>query len=264
MSPKVVYLITGANRGIGFGLTAVLAARPNTIVFAGARDPAAQSLKDLAANLYPNVHAVKLTSGDKADNEAAIAQIQKTAGQLDVIIANADQYSYNAFVLRISNYYGPLATTPISEFHDHYSVNTVGPVVLFQAAHALLLASPTHTPIFAMISGSAGSIGGYFPLHAAAYGASKAAANFLVKVLDDEHPSLVALAIHPGWVATDMGNMGAVASGMPQAPVTVEDSVAGILSRVDGATKEKSSGRFWNFAITEGNAWDLQTDEVPW
>ncbi|KAJ6545466.1 hypothetical protein B0H19DRAFT_1308046 [Mycena capillaripes] len=253
MSPKVVYLITGANRGIGFSLTAVLAARSNTIVFAGARDPTAQSLKDLAAK-YPNVHAVKLTSGDKADNEAAIAQIQKTAGQLDVIIANAG----------ISNYYGPLATTPISEFHDHYSVNTVGPVVLFQAAHALLLASPTHTPIFAIISSVAGSIGGYYPLHAAAYGASKAAANFLVKVLDDEHPSLVALAIHPGWVATDMGNMGAVASGMPQAPVKVEDSVAGILSRVDGATKEKSSGRFWNFGVTEGNAWDLQTDEVPW
>ncbi|KAJ6545469.1 hypothetical protein B0H19DRAFT_1075776 [Mycena capillaripes] len=253
MSPKVVYLITGANRGIGFGLTAVLAARPNTIVFAGARDPAAQSLKDLAAK-YPNVHAVKLTSGDKADNEAAIAQIQKTTGQLDVIIANAG----------ISNYYGPLATTPISEFHDHYSVNTVGPVVLFQAAHALLLTSPTHAPVFAIISSSAGSIGGYFPLHAAAYGASKAAANFLVKVLDDENPSLVALAIHPGWVATDMGNMGAVANGMPQAPVRVEDSVAGILSRVDGATREKSSGRFWNFAITEGNAWDLQTDEVAW
>lgn len=80
--------VTGANRGIGFGLTAVLAARPNTIVFAGTRDPAAQSLKDLAAK-YPNVHAVKLTSGDKTDNEAAVAEIQKTTGQLDVIIANA-------------------------------------------------------------------------------------------------------------------------------------------------------------------------------
>ncbi|KAJ7331528.1 hypothetical protein DFH08DRAFT_708419, partial [Mycena albidolilacea] len=164
----------------------------------------------------------------------------------------------------ISNYYGPLATTPISEFHDHYSVNTVGPIVLFQAAHALLLASATHAPIFTVISSVAGSIGGYYPLHAAAYGASKAAANFLVKVLDDEHPFLIALAIHPGWVATDMGNMGAVASGMPHAPVGVEDSAAGILSRVDGATREKSSGRFWNFGITEGNPWDIQTDEVPW
>jgi len=252
-SDKIVYLISGANRGIGHNLATVLAARPNTIVFAGARNPAAQSLKDLAAK-HPNVHAVKLTSGDKADNEAAIAEIQKTAGQLDVIIANAG----------IANYYGPLATTPLSEFRDHWEVNTLGPVVLFQAAHTLLLASPTGAPIFAIISSAVGSIGAFFPIGAAAYGSSKAAVNYLVKVLDSEHKPLVALAIHPGWVATEMGNTGATANGMPQAPVSVDDSVKGILSRVDGATKEKSSGRFWNFKATEGNSWDINSDEVTW
>ncbi|KAJ6490026.1 hypothetical protein C8R45DRAFT_826601, partial [Mycena sanguinolenta] len=91
------------------------------------------------------------------------------------------------------------------------------------------------------------------------------AANFLVKVLDAENPALIAMAIHPGWVATEMGNMGAVANGLPQAPVTVEDSVVGILTRIDGATKENSSGRFWNFkAIKDGMAWDLATEEVHW
>ena len=60
-------------------------------MFAGARDPAAQSLKELSAQ-YPNVHAVKLTSGDKADNEAAVKFIEEKAGQLDVIIANAGKY----------------------------------------------------------------------------------------------------------------------------------------------------------------------------
>jgi norsolorinic acid ketoreductase len=61
------------------------------MVFAGARDPTVQSLTDLSAK-YPNVHAVKLTSGDEADNAAAIAEIQRIAGRLDVIIANAGQY----------------------------------------------------------------------------------------------------------------------------------------------------------------------------
>lgn len=51
---------------------------------------------------------------------------------------------------------------------------------------------------------------------------------------------------------------------MPAAPVTVEDSVKGILSRIDGATREKSSGKFWNFAVTAGNPWDKQTDELIW
>jgi len=254
MSSKTVYLISGANRGIGYGLAATLAERPNTVVFAGARDPATQALKDLSAK-HSNVHPVKLTSADQSDNEAAIAEIERTAGQLDVIIANAG----------ISKHYGPLATTAISEFQEHFAVNTLGPVVLFQAAQKLLLASPTGAPVFALISSGAGSISRYMNLSAGAYGASKAAANFLVKVLDTENPTLVAMAISPGWVATDMGNEGAVANGLPAAPVTLEDSVAGILSRIDGATKEKSSGKFWNFKAThDGNPWDIATEEVPW
>ncbi|KAJ7466166.1 aflatoxin biosynthesis ketoreductase-like protein nor-1 [Mycena galericulata] len=253
MSGKTVYLISGANRGIGYGLAAVLAARPNTIVFAGARDPTAQSLKDLAAK-NSNVYVVKLTSGDEADNQAAVAEIKKTVGQLDVVIANAG----------ISKYYGQLATTPLSEFREHWEVNALGTIVLFQAVHTLLLASPSGAPVFALISTGAASMGAYYPLPASAYGSSKAASNFLVKVLDAEHKPLVALAIHPGWVATDMGNVGAVANGLPEAPVSVDDSVAGILSRIDGATKEKSSGRFWNFKALKGNPWDIDSDEIPW
>ncbi|KAJ7644598.1 hypothetical protein FB45DRAFT_1116199 [Roridomyces roridus] len=251
---KSVNKVTGANRGIGLGLVAALASRPNTIVFAGARDPAAQSLKDLSAK-HLNVHGVKLTLGDKADNEAAVAKIQRIAGQLDVIIANAG----------ISNYYGPLAETPVSEFKDHWEINTLGNVILFQAAHRLLLASPSKAPRFAMISSCAASIGSYFPIGVAAYGSSKAALNFLVKVIDHEHPALISLAIHPGWVQTEMGNQGAVANGMAEAPETVEDSVNGILARVDQAKTKELSGRFWNFKVShEGKPWNIATDEIAW
>ena len=80
--------VTGANRGIGYGLAEALAKLPNTVVFAGTRNLEAASLKELAMR-YPNVHAVKVTSASPDDNKAAIAEIEKTAGQLDVIIANA-------------------------------------------------------------------------------------------------------------------------------------------------------------------------------
>lgn len=63
---------------------------------------------------------------------------------------------------------------------------------------------------------------------------------------------------------SNQGSRGAHSAGMSDAPVTVAESVAGILSHIDGATREKTSGRFWNFAITEGHPWDLQTAEVPW
>ncbi|KAJ7626956.1 hypothetical protein FB45DRAFT_795196 [Roridomyces roridus] len=254
MSGKTVYLITGANRGIGYGLAKTIAARPNTIVFAGARDPTAQSLTDLAAT-HPNVHPVKLIAADKESNDAAIAEIQKTAGQLDVVIANAG----------IANHFGPVGTTPVSQFKDHWEVNTLGVIVLFQSAQELLLASPTGAPIFALISTGAASMGQFYNAAMSAYGSSKAAANFIVKALDAENPKLVSLAIHPGWVATDMGNGGAKAFGMEQAPVTVEDSINGVLSRIDGATKEKSSGKFFNFARSSaGNMWDIDTDEISW
>ncbi|KAJ7796889.1 hypothetical protein B0H14DRAFT_3549604 [Mycena olivaceomarginata] len=215
--------VSGANRGIGYGLAAALATRPNTIVFA-----------NLVAK-HPNVHPIKLTSGDEVDNAAAAVEIQKIAGHIDVLIANAG----------ISKYYGSLTTTPLSEFRDHWEVNSLGLVVLFQAVHKLLFASPTGAPKLAYISSVLGSIGGYIDLAATAYSASKAAANYLVKVLDVENPSLITLAISPGWVATEMGNLGAVSSGMPQAPET--------------------SGRFWNFKIeTEGKPWNVATDEIPW
>ena len=243
---------------------------------------------------------MKLNSGNKEDNEAACKYIEEKAGQLDVIIANAGKYSFffllwtginnnnNNIGIGISKYYGPLATTPISEFEDHWKVNAMGPVVLFQATHKLLLASPTKAPTFVVISTGAASISAYIPMASSAYGSSKTAVNFLVKVLDDEHAKdgLIAFAISPGLVATDMvspsfiarfsiflslthtsreqGNKGANTLGLAQAPVSLEDSVNGILSRIDGATREKSSGKFWNYKATRGNPWDIDSEEVPW
>jgi len=256
MISQTVYLITGANRGIGFGLTEVLAKRPETVVFAGVRDPAsATALKDLSKK-YPNVHILKLTSGSVEDNQDAAKEIERISGQLDIVIANAG----------IANHQGPAATTPISQFTDHFNVNTLGPVVLFQAVKDLLLKSPSGAPQFTVISSALGSIGLMFPFGSSAYGMSKAAANFWIKLLHVEHAAegIVTMAIHPGWVATDMGNSGATAMGMKEAPVDISQSVAGVLSHVDNATRAEKSGKFWNFAKSSGNVWDIDTPEVPW
>ncbi|KAJ7614917.1 NAD(P)-binding protein [Roridomyces roridus] len=248
MSGKTVYLITGTNRGIGYALVAKLAERPNAIVFAGAREPTAKSLTDLAAK-FPNVHPVKLVVSDKASNETAIAEITKTAGQLDVVISSAG----------ISKQFGPIATSNPDDFLEHYQINTLGLIILWQAAHKLLLASSK--PQLVYISSIGGSLGAYMNLQAPAYMGSKAAGNFIVKTLDAENPTLTVYALHPGWVQTDMGNAGAEANGMPHAPNTVEESVTGILNRVDSATKEETSGKFLNFETIPGPP---KTDEIAW
>ncbi|KAJ7635093.1 hypothetical protein FB45DRAFT_480702 [Roridomyces roridus] len=254
MTDKTVYLVTGANRGIGLGLVTALAVRPNAIIFAGARDPNAPSLKDLASK-HPNVHPVRLSLGNEEENRAAIAEIKRSVGQLDVVIANAG----------IGNYFGPLATTPLSEFKNHWETNTLGNAILFQTCHELLLASPSGAPRFVLISSLGGSIAGHVNVQAAAYGSSKAAANFLVKVMHAEHPTLVSLAIHPGVVPTEMGNRSVESLGLHEAPETMEDSVAGVLARVDRVTTRELSGRFWNFRVSEeGMPWSVATDEIPW
>ncbi|KAJ7648070.1 hypothetical protein FB45DRAFT_705773, partial [Roridomyces roridus] len=244
MSTKLVYLVTGSNRGIGYGLVSKLAERPNAVIFAGARDPSVQSLRDLAEK-YSNVHPIKFVVNDKANNEAAVADIKKTAGQLDVVVANA----------AVVESFVPVAKAPIESYQEHLEINMLGTIVLFQAAQELLLASPTGAPIFAYISTDLASLSNFGGPSISIYGASKIAGNFIIKALDAENPSLIAMAISPGWCATDMGNSalqiptysGPQTAGMEEAPMKVEDIVEGVLSRVDGATKEKSSGRFWNF-----------------
>jgi NAD(P)-dependent dehydrogenase (short-subunit alcohol dehydrogenase family) len=72
------------------GLVKALALREDAIVFAGARNPkAADELQAFASTHSEKVHIVQLVSSDKPGNEAAIAEIQRKIGRLDVVIANA-------------------------------------------------------------------------------------------------------------------------------------------------------------------------------
>lgn len=120
--------------------------------------------------MYPNaVHIVKLTSGSAKDNKAAVAEIERKSGRLYIMIANAGKdlistLFYPILVLidklkGISEYSSSIDTAPIAEFTSNFNVNTIGPVVLFQAVHSLLLKSPTvGAPQFNVISSIAGSI----------------------------------------------------------------------------------------------------------
>jgi NADP-dependent 3-hydroxy acid dehydrogenase YdfG len=108
MSPTV-YLVSGANRGIGtppsvyhaavvidamnltgLGLTKALVVRKDVVVFAGARQPdAAEELQALAKDHPGQLHVLKLTSADEVNNREAIDKIKKVVGRLDVVVANA-------------------------------------------------------------------------------------------------------------------------------------------------------------------------------
>ena len=245
MSGKT-YLITGANRGIGKGIVSELLLRSETTVIAAVRNPqddTSKALDRLPKSENSRLILIKIDSGSETDAQAAAETIQKDLGitRLDVLIANAG----------ISKYYGPAATTPALEVKEHFTVNALGPLLLFQAFWPLLQHSPE--PKFVAVSTGAASLTdmGTLPLPVAAYGSSKAALNYIVRKIHFENESLVAFVISPGWVQTEMGNGGAKAVGMEKAPVTLEQSVHGILQKVDGATRQGSGGSFLSFDDTQ-------------
>lgn len=81
--------VTGANRGIGLALTSTLARRPGTLVFATARQPAkADDLNALAKELG-NVEVVQYEGPDAEQTKALADVIEKKAGKVDVVFANA-------------------------------------------------------------------------------------------------------------------------------------------------------------------------------
>ncbi|EJU05862.1 NADP-binding protein [Dacryopinax primogenitus] len=230
MSPTV-YLVSGANRGIGLGLVTSLVARPDVVVFAGCRNPAGASDLTTLASKYPSkLHIVKLTSCDEVDNKAAVEEIRNVVGRLDVVISNAG----------IGNFFGQALETPPEKMDEHFHVNVTGTLVLFQATYALLKAS-TPSPKFVCISSMGGTIGSgaRFPGGLLAYGASKCALNYLAVKLYFEHEGLICFPIHPGELKTDMSNFAKqhplldLMEAMP-----VDEGVKGILDVIDHATRK--------------------------
>lgn len=234
---NTVYVVTGANRGLGLGLVRKLLTRPHTTIIATVRsEQAATSLKGEISMDQGNLHIIEL------DFSKAIAPevIRKMVDQLgvdhiDVLINNAG--SVPAMT--------PAITTTAADLRAAFETDTIAPLLVFQALWPLLQKSKS-SPKLIMVTSSVGSIAEMEPVPGGAYGPSRAAKNWLTKALHQEHKDdgLIAIAMHPGWVQTRAGQFAADQWGYAQGPpVTVESSVAGMLNVIDTATQDQS-GKF--------------------
>ncbi|KAM0750858.1 NAD(P)-binding protein [Meredithblackwellia eburnea MCA 4105] len=232
---STIYVVSGATRGIGLGLVTTLLTLKNTIVIAGARDiKQAENLDALVQSHPDSLYVVPLSSESTSDAVEAAKFAETKYGRVDVIIANAG----------VVTHFGPVSSTPLESFESHFNINTLGPIRLYQAFHDLLLKSSS--PQYLLISTAGASLGTPVPFLVGAYGASKAAANFLTTKIHQEEPTLTISAIHPG-----IGNAGAIALGLEKAPQTIDESVTGILKHITEATREKSGGKFWDYTGVE-------------
>lgn len=228
MSRTIV--VTGANRGIGLEFARQLV-DAGDFVIAGARKPdEARALQELAGP-HLEIHALDVAS------DASVSAFASAVGEraVDVLINNAGVGGGGA----------PIVDLDLKRMRDVLEVNAIGPLRVTQAMLPAL--HRADSPVVAHITSRMGSIGdnssgGYY-----AYRMSKAALNMANKSLsmDGQASGIVCVVLHPGWVKTDMGGA--------SAPLSVDDSVRGLLKVINGLSRS-DSGRFF----------DYKGAELPW
>lgn len=208
-------LIAGASRGIGLGLTQAYLARGDHVT-AIARHPAqAPGLIALKAQYPDTLHTVvcDLTSLDASDtivkalSHHPLGRVILNAG----ISGPKDQQPEH------------LGTDDITQI---FLSNAIAPLRIARALRPLVPSGG----VMAFTSSILGSVQLALAPDMALYGASKAALNSLIRNWATEQGEALdirVLALHPGWVRTDMGG--------PQAPLSVEDSASGMVRVIEQA-----------------------------
>ncbi len=228
-------LITGANRGIGLELAKQYAKREETHVIGACRNPGSAHALQAVADANPGrVTLLKLEVTDQQQIEDSAAAIKTQVGGLDILINNAG--------INPSGDEQEFPNMGAETFLEVLHVNSVAPLMIAQVYVDLLQQAKVVN-----ISSSRGSIQQRTEGREHAYCASKAALNMVTRGLAVNLQSVgaVVIALHPGWVVTDMGG--------PNAHLTTDESVGAMIELIDGLTEE-NNGLYYQ--------WDGQP--LPW
>lgn len=228
-------LVTGANRGIGLELTRQLLDRGDLVIAACRKPDTADALHELQANAGARLVIVPLDVSDPASIAACYAVVSAQIDALDVLINNAG----------LGGSGEQLGNLTQEALIQRYTVNAAGPILMAQQFLPLIKTGDAKTII--NVTSGIGSIGNRSGGGSYDYTTSKAALNMLNKnlSLDTATDGIITIVIDPGWVKTDMGG--------PNAWITPEESVNGILSVLASLTPE-DSGKFYHYTGSE----------IPW
>jgi NAD(P)-dependent dehydrogenase (short-subunit alcohol dehydrogenase family) len=192
---KTVF-VTGADKGLGFSLVQRFL-REGIHVFAG-RYNSNNDLSDLAKSFPELLSNISLDVTQLDSVSQAAVSVSKLTPTLDILINNAGVM----LETRTSLPELDLARLPLFETLD---VNTFGPLRMVQQ-FLPLLEKGDHKLIL-NVSSEAGSITDCWRESEFAYSMSKAALNMQSKILQNylKPRGFKILAVHPGWMRTDMG-----------------------------------------------------------
>ena len=219
-------LITGTNRGIGLEFVKHYI-KNNEKVIATCRNR--NSAKDLL-ELENTTNNLSLVELDVSNPNSINNFTSKIAGlPIDTFISNAGVSGPKN--IEFGNF-------DAKEWLDVFNVNTIAPLLITQKILKNLRLGKDKK--LAFISSKVGSIedntsGGMY-----IYRTSKTALNQVIKSLsiDLKGENFIVVALHPGWVQTDMGG--------PNALIDTKTSVRGMTEAIDNLTS-KNSGKFYNY-----------------
>lgn len=188
-------LITGANRGLGACLTQKFSLE-GWQVFAAERTTSA------VRAALPNVNWLSLDVQDPESIARAARSVQERSTGLDVLINNAA-------VNPRPDYDSLLGELDFAAMQLAYDVNALGPLRVIQALLPLL--ERGQRKLIVNVSSEAGSLRHSWRDRSYGYCMSKAALNMQTTIVDRalKGRGFNVLALHPGWMRTDMGGSNA-------------------------------------------------------
>jgi NAD(P)-dependent dehydrogenase (short-subunit alcohol dehydrogenase family) len=220
----ITVFISGANRGIGFGLTKQMSNEHYHII-AGYRNESNSKELIEEARRSDNINTVKVDITQEEDLIRLRNYIKDEYSKLDILI--------NCAGVNV-NPHQHLNQLDWKEIEDNFRTNVGGPFLTSKILYPLIKFGNEKKIV--NISSNLGSIqqstGGNTP-----YRISKAGLNMLMKnqAMEYKKDNIISVSIHPGWVRTDMGG--------ESATMSVHESAKKIISIIENLS-QGNSGEF--------------------
>jgi NAD(P)-dependent dehydrogenase (short-subunit alcohol dehydrogenase family) len=193
-------LITGASRGLGLCFTQKYLEDGN-VVFACVRDAHAKSFDELKERFGDALILVEMDVASTEAVDKAAKTISEYTDRLDIIINNAAIHGDTSFEA--------LEDTNLDDCLTVYDINSLGPLRVTKSF--LHLITQSKNGLIVNISSESGSISTAGRVKEFDYCMSKAALNMGTKLLHNylRERQVNVIAVHPGWMRTDMGGSNA-------------------------------------------------------
>jgi NAD(P)-dependent dehydrogenase (short-subunit alcohol dehydrogenase family) len=204
-------LVTGANRGLGLETARQLLGRGLRVVLAGRDEKATERARRGLGGDTESSMTVRLDVTDVTSIAAAHRTIADRFGEVDVLVNNAA-------VLLAEN--DGILETPLAAYRDTFEANVFGVVETCRVFVPPM--AKRRWGRIVNVSSSAGQLS-TMSTWAPAYSMSKSALNAFTRMLGETYAGrgVLANAVDPGWVRTDMGGR--------SAPRSIEEGIDSIV-----------------------------------